>query len=184
MSRSPKTRVAGTATFAAEASPSRSFAGTALGRARSSRRSALPSIQIPGASEPPRPARNPCPQMEIISIAASMPMESRTSSRPGRRPRVARLFQNGRRRVGDARINVPGALQIEQGSRMIGVLKDVGSCLIDGDGARAGHGIGMLASVQPQRVKGRRPGCGHACLVRVQFPITRPPSTLTAWPVM
>ena len=35
------------------------------------------------------------------------------------------LFQNGRRRIRDACIDVPGALEIEQRGRMIGVRKDV-----------------------------------------------------------
>ncbi len=78
------------------------------------------------------------------------------------------LFQNGGRRVGNAGVDVAGALQIEQGCRVVRILKDIGSRLVDRNGARAGHGIGMLASVQAERFKGRGFRCGHASLARIR----------------
>jgi hypothetical protein len=52
------------------------------------------------------------------------------------------LFKHRNGRIGDARIDVARALQIEQRRGMIGVLKDVGRRLIDRNGAGAGDGSG------------------------------------------
>ena len=57
------------------------------------------------------------------------------------------LFQHSYRGVGDARIDMSGALQIKQRRRMLGVFEDVRGSLIDRHGARAGHRIGPLSGV-------------------------------------
>ena len=74
------------------------------------------------------------------------------------------FLQHGGRRVGDAGVDVAGALQIEQRGRMVRILKDVGRRLVDRNGARAGHRIGMLAGMQAQGFKGRGLRSGHAGL--------------------
>ena len=76
------------------------------------------------------------------------------------------LFKHGGRRIGNSRIDVPGAFEIEQRGGVIGILKDVGRRLIDRHGARAGHGIRMLAGVQAQRFKRGRLWRGHVELAR------------------
>ena len=72
------------------------------------------------------------------------------------------LFQDGGRRVGDAGVDVPGALQVEQRGRMVRILKHVRRRLVDRNGARPGHRIRMLAGMQAQGFKGRGFRCGHA----------------------
>ncbi len=74
------------------------------------------------------------------------------------------FLQNGGRRIGDAGVDVAGALQIEQRGRMVGILKDVGRRLVDRNGARAGHRIRMLPGVQAERFKRRGLRSGHAGL--------------------
>ena len=71
------------------------------------------------------------------------------------------LLQNGDRRIGDAGIEMSGTFQVEQRSRMVGILEDVGGGLIDRHRARAGRGIGMLAGMQAQGFEGGRLGCWH-----------------------
>ncbi len=61
------------------------------------------------------------------------------------------LFQNRRRRIGDARVDMSGALQIKKRGCMIRVLKHVGCRLMNRNGARARHRIGMLTRVKTQR---------------------------------
>ena len=58
------------------------------------------------------------------------------------------FLEHRRRRVRDARVEVAGALEVEQRGGMLGVLKDVGGGLIDRHCAGAGQGIGMLPGVQ------------------------------------
>ncbi|MGY4500494.1 hypothetical protein ACVWYH_004425 [Bradyrhizobium sp. GM24.11] len=72
------------------------------------------------------------------------------------------LFQHAGGGVGDARIDVAGALQVEQRRRMIGILEHVGRGLIDRHRAGAGRGIRMLARMQAQGLEGRRFWRGHA----------------------
>ncbi len=71
------------------------------------------------------------------------------------------LLEHRRGRVGNARIDVPGAFQIEQRRGVLGILKDVRGGLIDRNRAGARHGIRMLAGMQAQGFKGGRLGCGH-----------------------
>ena len=47
-------------------------------------------------------------------------------------------------------------MQVEQGGGVLGVLKNVGRGLVDGDGARTGVGIGPLAGVQRTRRESER----------------------------
>ena len=69
------------------------------------------------------------------------------------------LLEHGRGRVGNAGIDVAGALQVEQRCGVVGILKHVGSGLVDRDGACARYGIGMLARMQAQGFEGGRFGC-------------------------
>ena len=85
-------------------------------------------------------------------------MQGRLTARRGDRadPALERcdpLLEHRDRRVGDARIDVPGALQIEQRRRLIGVREHVGGGLIDRHGARAGRRIRPLPRVQGHGVE-------------------------------
>ncbi len=71
------------------------------------------------------------------------------------------LFQHRRRRIGNPRVDVAGALQIEQTGRVIGIVEHVRGGLIDRDGARTCHRIGMLAGMQAQGLEGGRFRRGH-----------------------
>ena len=71
------------------------------------------------------------------------------------------FLQHRRRRVGNPGVDVAGALEVEQRRGVIGILKHIGRGLVDRDGARTRHGIGMLAGVQAQGFEGWRFGCGH-----------------------
>ena len=91
--------------------------------------------------------------------------------------------------IGDARVDVPRALRVEERGGLIGVAEHVRRGLVDGGGASAGRGIGLLPRVQHQGVelevvrrrhvqsswvakaaapaarrhhRGRRPGAGRA----------------------
>ena len=55
--------------------------------------------------------------------------------------------------IGYARIDMTGAFQIEQSCGMIGAVKNIGRRLIDRHRPRAGHRVGLLPSMQAQRVK-------------------------------
>ena len=63
------------------------------------------------------------------------------------------LLQHRHRRVGDARIDVPGALQVEQGGGVLGVVEHVGRGLVDRHRPRARGRVGPLAGVQGERVE-------------------------------
>ena len=76
------------------------------------------------------------------------------------------LLEHRRRGVGNARVDVAGAFQIEQRRGVIGILKHVGRGLIDRNRAGAGCGVRALAGVQAQGFESRRLGCGHAGLVK------------------
>src|SRR5262249_56305267 len=64
------------------------------------------------------------------------------------------LFKYRSGGVGDAGVDMSGALEIEQRRRVIGILKDEGSGLIDRNRARPGDGIGMLPRMQGESFKG------------------------------
>ena len=76
------------------------------------------------------------------------------------------LLEHRRRRVGDARIDVAGAFEVEQRGGVIGVLEHVRGGLVDRHGARAGRRIGVLAGVQAQRLEGGRFRSRHAVILR------------------
>ena len=71
------------------------------------------------------------------------------------------LFQHRRRRIGDARVNVTRAFQVEQAGGVIRIVEHVRGGLINWHRARAGDRIGMLARMQAQRLEGRRFRSGH-----------------------
>ena len=71
------------------------------------------------------------------------------------------LLEHRRGRVRDPRIDVPGALEIEQGRRLIGVGEHVGRRLIDRHRARPGRRVRPLAGVQGKRVELQKLGLGH-----------------------
>ncbi len=75
------------------------------------------------------------------------------------------FLQHRRRRVGDPGVDVAGALEVEQGGGMVGVLKDVGRCLVDRNGARPGDRIGVLPGMQAQCFESGRLRSGHDVLV-------------------
>ena len=52
------------------------------------------------------------------------------------------LFEDVRRRVHDARVDVAELLECEKTAGMVGILKQVGRGLVDGDGAGASGGVG------------------------------------------
>ena len=74
------------------------------------------------------------------------------------------LFEHRRGRVRNPRIDVAGALEIEQRRGVVGILKDVGGGLVDRNRTRPRDGIGVLAGVQAQGLEGGRLGCGHGDL--------------------
>ena len=63
--------------------------------------------------------------------------------------------------IGDARIDVPGALQVEQPGGVLDVVEHVGRGLVDRHGARARRRIGLLAGVQRERIEAGAFWCGH-----------------------
>ena len=71
------------------------------------------------------------------------------------------LFQHRGRRIGNPRVDVAGALQIEQTGGVIGVVEHIGGGLIDRDGARARDRIGMLTGMHAQGLEGGRFRGGH-----------------------
>ena len=75
------------------------------------------------------------------------------------------FLEHGGRGIGDAGIDVAGAFEVEQRSRVVGVLKDIGRRLVDRHRARAGDGIGVLACMQAQGLEGGWFGCWHVGLV-------------------
>ena len=74
------------------------------------------------------------------------------------------LLQHRRGRVGNARVDVAGAFQVEQPGGVIGIVEHVGRRLVDRDGARAGDRIGMLPGMQAQGLERRGFWSGHAFL--------------------
>ena len=67
------------------------------------------------------------------------------------------LLQHVRGRVHDARVDVSEFLQREQARRVVGILKDERSGLIDRNGARPGGRIRRIAVMQCARVKSQWP---------------------------
>ena len=57
------------------------------------------------------------------------------------------LLQHRHRGVGDARVEVPGPLQVEQGGCVLGIVEHIGRGLVDGHRPRARGRIGPLAGV-------------------------------------
>jgi hypothetical protein len=75
------------------------------------------------------------------------------------------LLEHRRRRVGDARVDVAGTLEVEQPGGMIGVVEQIRRGLVDRHRARARYRIGMLPGMQAQGLEGGRLGRGHCVLV-------------------
>ena len=77
------------------------------------------------------------------------------------------LLQHRGGRVGDAGVDVAGALQVEQRRGVVGVLEHVGRGLVDRHRARAGHRVGLLAGMQAQGLERGRFRSGHAGLAGI-----------------
>jgi hypothetical protein len=60
------------------------------------------------------------------------------------------LFENVRRRIHEAGVDVSELLEAEKVRRMVRILELVGRRLINGDGARSRCGVGLLPAVQDQ----------------------------------
>ena len=71
------------------------------------------------------------------------------------------LLQDRDRRIRDAAVDMPGALQVEQRAGVLGVFEDIGGGLIDRDRAGARDRVGLLAAVQGQGVELQKLGIGH-----------------------
>ncbi len=66
------------------------------------------------------------------------------------------LFQNGGRRIGDARIDIAECLKAEQGGRVVGILEHKRRRLIDRCCARARRRIGPRPCVNSKRFNSGR----------------------------
>ena len=71
------------------------------------------------------------------------------------------LLQHRRRRIGNARVDVAGALQVEQARGVIGIVEHIRGGLVNRHGTRPCDRIGMLPGVQAQSLEGRRFRSGH-----------------------
>ncbi len=71
-------------------------------------------------------------------------------------------------RIGDARIDVPAALHVEERRRVVRVAEDEGGGEVDRRRTRARDRIGPLARVQAERVELQSAGCGHDVLLGVR----------------
>ena len=92
------------------------------------------------------------------------------------------LLQHRHRRVGDARVDVAGALEVEERRRLLGVVEDVGGGLIDRHRARAGHRIRLLPRVEAQRVALEGQGVSHHQSPRQSSAVRREaPSFVLRW---
>ena len=116
-----------------------------------------------------RGRRRRCGRLAPISVAmarcmAAMPLAVRDRADAVLERRQP-FLEHRRRRVGDAGVDVAGALEVEQRGGMVGVLEDVGRCLVDRNGARAGDRIGVLAGMQAQCFESGRLRSGHDVLV-------------------
>jgi hypothetical protein len=74
------------------------------------------------------------------------------------------LLEHRDRGIGDTRIDMPGALKIEQRRRLIGALEHVGGGLIDRYGARAGRRVRPLPGVQRHGIEPEQLGIHQPCL--------------------
>ena len=70
-------------------------------------------------------------------------------------------------RVHDARVDVAELLQREEAAGMVGVLKQVRRGLVDGNGARAGGGIGRLTGMDGEGGEVLLLLFGHPVLLRI-----------------
>ena len=66
------------------------------------------------------------------------------------------LLEHRRGRVRDARVDVPGALEVEERRRLIGIGEHVGGGLVDRHRAGAGRRVRPLAGVQRERVGSKK----------------------------
>ena len=71
------------------------------------------------------------------------------------------LLQHGRRRIGNARVDVAGAFKVEQACGVIGIVEHIRGGLVNRHGTRACDRVGMLPGVQAQSLEGRRFRSGH-----------------------
>jgi len=76
------------------------------------------------------------------------------------------LFQHRGGRVGNARIDVTGPLEVEQPGGVFGIVEHVGGGLVDGHGARPRRRVGTLSRVQTERGNARRFGNRHGFVIR------------------
>ena len=87
-------------------------------------------------------------------------MQRRLTARGGESadPAVQRgdaFLQHGGRRVGNARLDMPRALHVEERGGLVGVLKDVGGGLEDRRRPRTRTGVGPLTGMEAERVEAR-----------------------------
>ena len=91
------------------------------------------------------------------------------------------LLQHRRRRIGNAGVNVAGALQVEQTRGVIGIIEDIRSGLIDRHRARTRNRIGVLPGMQAQGFESGRFRRGHGVLVTRKY-VVIPASLLRRLP--
>ncbi len=92
--------------------------------------------------------------------------EGRLTARRADRPdpafeRCETLLEHGDRRVGETRVEMPGHLQVEQPSRVVGVVEHIGGGEIQGHCPGPGGGVRLLARMQAQRVETQEIGLDH-----------------------
>ena len=63
------------------------------------------------------------------------------------------VFEYGRRRIGQSRVDVAELLQSEPVGAFLRVRKDIRRGLVNGNGARTGRGVGRLSCVNLQGVE-------------------------------
>ncbi len=61
------------------------------------------------------------------------------------------FFEDRDGRVRDARIDVAGALEVEEGGGMVRIAKHIGGRLVDRHRPRAGRRVGLLAGMEAER---------------------------------
>ena len=92
------------------------------------------------------------PALSSVAMArciAAMPLAVQIAPTPPSSA-ASRSSSTAGGRIGDARIDVAGALEVEQRGGVVGILEHVGRGLVDRHRAGAGRGIGMLARMQAQ----------------------------------
>ena len=85
-------------------------------------------------------------------ICAACPEEQQTAPTPPLERRDA-FLQHGDRGIGQARVDEPDLLQVEQRRRMVRIAEHIGGGLIDRRLPRAGGRIGTRARVDLKRVE-------------------------------